>query len=199
MGYALASAAVAEGARVILVSGPVALAPPAGVELVSVTTAEEMRSAAHANIGGVDIFIAAAAVSDYRPVDPRRQKIKKHEETMRIDLVRTEDILASVAALDAAPFTVGFAAETENVRDYALSKLEKKGLDMIVANRVGEDRGFDRDDNAAQVYWHGGERDFPTAAKAELADGIVQLVAERYAAVRGDATRPEVTVLRFRE
>jgi phosphopantothenoylcysteine decarboxylase/phosphopantothenate--cysteine ligase len=199
MGYALASAALDQGARVILVSGPVALAPPPGVELVSVTTAEEMHSATHANIGVVDIFIAAAAVSDYRPAEPSRQKIKKHEETMRIDLVRTEDILASVAALDAAPFTVGFAAETENVRDYALSKLEKKGLDMIVANRVGEDRGFDRDDNAAQVYWHGGERDFPTAAKAELADGIVRLVAERYAAVRGDATQPQVTVLRFRE
>ncbi|HSG59410.1 MAG TPA: bifunctional phosphopantothenoylcysteine decarboxylase/phosphopantothenate--cysteine ligase CoaBC [Woeseiaceae bacterium] len=199
MGYAIASAAAAQGARVILVSGPVALPTPAGVELVSVTTAAEMYSATHEQIDGVDIFVGAAAVADYRPAEPSRKKIKKHDETLHVELVRTEDILASVAALETAPFTVGFAAETENDREYALGKLENKGLDMIVANRVGDDSGFDRDDNAAQVYWRGGERDFPTAAKAELADGIVQLVAERFAASRGEATQPEPAVLRFKE
>jgi phosphopantothenoylcysteine decarboxylase/phosphopantothenate--cysteine ligase len=199
MGYAVASAAAAQGAKVILVSGPVSLSPPAGVELVGVTTAAEMYSATHANVEGSDIFIGAAAVSDYRPARPSLQKIKKHDQTMHIELVRTDDILASVAGLEARPFTVGFAAETENVRDYAMGKLEKKGLDMIVANRVGDDCGFDRDENAAQVYWRGGERDFPTTSKAELADGIVQLVAERYAATRGDSTQPELTVLRFKE
>jgi phosphopantothenoylcysteine decarboxylase/phosphopantothenate--cysteine ligase len=158
-----------------------------------------MYSATHANVEGADIFIGAAAVSDYRPARPRLQKIKKHDETMHIELVRTDDILASVAGLEVRPFTVGFAAETENVRDYAMSKLEKKGLDMIVANRVGDDCGFDRDENAAQVYWRGGERDFPTASKTELADGIVQLVAEHYAAARDDSTQPELAVFRSRE
>jgi len=97
---------------------------------------------------------------------------------MSIDLVRSKDILASVAALDAAPFTVGFAAETEKVRDYALGKLKDKKLDMIVANRVGDDCGFDRDDNTVEVYWQGGEQAFTRAAKTELAYKIVQLVAE---------------------
>jgi phosphopantothenoylcysteine decarboxylase/phosphopantothenate--cysteine ligase len=128
----------------------------------------------------VDIFIAAAAVSDYRPTDAARQKIKKNEETMSISLVRSKDILASVASLQAAPFTVGFAAETEKLRDYALGKLKNKKLNMIVANRVGDDCGFDRDDNAIEVYWQGGERTFTKAAKIELAYEIVQLVAERF-------------------
>ena len=180
MGYAVAAAAAAQGAKVILVSGPVSLTEPAGIELVHVKTAEQMYSATHERVGDVDIFIAAAAVSDYRPTDAAKQKIKKHEETMSIDLVRSKDILASVAALDAAPFTVGFAAETEKVRDYALGKLKDKKLDMIVANRVGDDCGFDRDDNTVEVYWQSGERAFTKAAKTELAYKIVQLVAERF-------------------
>ena len=180
MGYAVAAAAAAQGAKVILVSGPVSLAEPAGIEMIHVKTAEEMYSATHERVGDADIFVAAAAVSDYRPMDAAKQKIKKHEETMRIDLVRSKDILASVAALDAAPFTVGFAAETEKVRDYALGKLRDKKLDMIVANRVGDDCGFDRDDNTVEVYWQGGEQAFSKAAKTELAYKIVQLVAERF-------------------
>jgi len=180
MGYAVAAAAAAQGANVILVSGPVSLTDPAGIELVHVKTAEEMYSATHERVGDADIFVAAAAVSDYRPTDAAKQKIKKHEETMSIDLVRSKDILASVASLDAAPFTVGFAAETEKVRDYALGKLKDKKLDMIVANRVGDDCGFDRDDNTVEVYWQGGEQAFTKAAKTELAYKIVQLVAERF-------------------
>mgnify|MGYP001811993665 FL=1 len=199
MGYAIASAATAGGAKVILVSGPVSLSPPSGVEVVRVTTAAEMYAATQARIEGVDIFIGAAAVSDYRPADARPQKIKKHEERMAIDLVRTEDILASVAAAEPPPFTVGFAAETENVREYALGKLEKKRLDMIVANRVGDEFGFDRDDNAVDVYWQGGEREFPTASKTLLAGDIVQLVAERYEATRGNATKPELTVVSLKD
>ena len=199
MGYAIAEAAAAEGAAVILVSGPVSLAPPPGVEIVRVSTAAEMYAATLARIDEADIFIGAAAVSDYRPADAQPQKIKKREETMSIELVRTEDILASVAAGDPAPFTVGFAAETENVRKYALDKLQKKGVDMIVANRVGDEHGFDRDDNAVDIYWQGGERQFPTAAKTALAGDIVKLVAERIEATRGDATRPELTIVSLRE
>jgi len=99
---------------------------------------------------------------------------------MTIELVRSPDILASVADLEDAPFTVGFAAETENVREYAIGKLEHKKLDMIVANRVGEECGFDSDENTVDVYWDGGERSFETAEKTGLAREIVILVAERY-------------------
>jgi len=180
MGYAVAAAAAAQGAKVILVSGPVSLDEPPGIEVIRVKTAEEMYSATHGCVGAADIFIAAAAVSDYRPTSAAKQKIKKNDETMSIDLVRSEDILASVAALDAAPFTVGFAAETESVRDYALGKLKNKKLDMIVANRVGDDCGFDCDDNAVEVYWQGGEQGYARAAKTELARQILQLVAEHY-------------------
>lgn len=182
MGYAIAMAARDQGAKVILISGPVNLAGPQGVEVHYVTTAEEMYTATHDKVTAADVFIAAAAVSDYRPAARAPQKIKKTEEAMQIDLVRSRDILASVAGLQDAPFTVGFAAETENVRDYALGKLENKQLDMIVANKVGDDCGFDCDDNAVDVYWRGGEQGFPQAAKTELAHQIVALVAERYTA-----------------
>jgi phosphopantothenoylcysteine decarboxylase/phosphopantothenate--cysteine ligase len=118
---------------------------------------------------------------------------------MTLDLVRSKDILASVAMLDDAPFTVGFAAETENVRDYALGKLENKKLNMIVANQVGDDCGFDYDDNAVDVFWPGGEQGFPRAAKTDLARQIVQLVADRYDMTRGAATSPELTVASNKE
>lgn len=178
MGYAIAVAARDQGARVILISGPVNLPDPQGVDVQHVTTAEEMYAATHANVAGADVFIAAAAVADYRPAKLSLQKIKKHEASMQIDLVRSQDILASVAGLQDAPFTVGFAAETENVRDYALGKLKDKNLDMIVANKVGDDCGFDCDDNAVDVFWRDGEQGFPQAAKTELAHQIINLVAE---------------------
>ena len=195
MGYAVAAAAAAQGAQVILVSGPVAIAAPSGVERLDAETAEEMYAATHSRINAADIFIAAAAVSDYRPAEVREHKMKKGAESMSIELVKSPDILASVAALENAPFTVGFAAETENVRDYALAKLQNKKLDMIVANQVGDDRGFDRDDNAVDVYWADGEQSFETAAKADLAHQIITLVAERFEVNRGEATQPELTVI----
>lgn len=195
MGYALARAAAARGAKVILVSGPVSLDEPVGVTVFAVTTAEEMYETTQEHIGNVDIFVAAAAVSDYRPARAPKQKIKKTNETMSIELVRSRDILASVAALPDAPFTVGFAAETDHVREYALGKLEKKKLDMIVANRVGDDCGFDCDDNSVDVYWRGGERSFPMAAKSELAGDLMDLVALRYETVRGDATEPRLSIV----
>ncbi len=195
MGYAVAAAAAAHGARVVLVSGPVSLSPPAGVDVVNVTTAQEMYEATHEHLGDVDIFVATAAVADYRPADAATQKIKKTREAMTLELVRTPDILASVAKLDNAPFTVGFAAETEKVRDYALGKLKDKGLDMIVANEVGDDSGFDRDDNAIEVLWHDGSRAYATAAKTELSDEVVRRIAARFEATRGSATEPRLTII----
>jgi phosphopantothenoylcysteine decarboxylase/phosphopantothenate--cysteine ligase len=199
MGYAVARAAAAQGARVVLISGPVNLQDPSGVDVRRIETAEQMLAETHANIADVDIFIAAAAVSDYRPTDAAPQKIKKNAATMSIDLVRSEDILASVASLDDAPFTVGFAAETENIRDYAVGKLESKKLDMIVANKVGADCGFDFDDNAIDVYWNNGEQSFPTAAKTELAHQLMQLVTERYELTHGANTKPELRIISIKE
>ena len=195
MGYALARAALAQDAEVILISGPVGLPEPSGVEMRHVTTAQDMHEATHDCIGDADIFIAAAAVADYRPADTKTQKIKKSGETMSIELVRCPDILQSVAALTPAPFTVGFAAETENVDDYARGKLENKKLDMIIANRVGVDCGFDADDNTVNALWADGERRFPTAHKSELANQLIELVAERYNAARGTSNKDTVIAL----
>lgn len=195
MGYAMARAARAHGARVVLVSGPVALDPPYGVELHAVETAEQMYAKTHALIDDVDVFIAAAAVSDYRPAGSHAKKIKKTADTMSLELVRSPDILASVAALDPAPFTVGFAAETHDVETYAKAKLDNKRLDMIVANRVGADCGFDFDDNTVTVYWQGGEQAFAEAAKTELAEDLVALIAERYETVRGTGTEPRLAII----
>jgi phosphopantothenoylcysteine decarboxylase/phosphopantothenate--cysteine ligase len=191
MGYALAAAARDAGAEVIVVSGPVNIPAPAGVTRLSVETAREMHDAVHANMPPVDIFIAAAAVADYHVADPRDGKIKKDREELSIDLVRNPDILASVAALQPRPFTVGFAAETQDLRVYARGKLEAKNLDMIVANLVGPGKGFETDDNTVEVFWADGERAFPTTDKQTLARELVALIAERYrqgieAGTRGD-------------
>src|SRR5690606_29217 len=179
MGYALAEAAAAAGARVILISGPVSLPPPVDVERVCVETAEQMFAETHSRIDGIDIFIGAAAVSDYRPANARDQKIKKNSAERRLDLVKPPDTLASVARLENGPFTVGFAAETERLREHALAKLERKKLDLIVANQVGGGRGFNADENAVEVYWKTGERSFPTMSKAELASERVEFFARQ--------------------
>ena len=195
MGYAMAAAAAAQGAKVILVSGPVNLPEPSGVDVVNVESAEEMYAATHDAAADADIFIAAAAVADYRPADVAQQKIKKNDEAMTLALTRCPDILASVAALDAAPFTMGFAAETENLIDYARGKLMNKKLDMIVANRVGRDRGFDRDDNAATVLWNGGEKSYPTSSKVDLARQLIELAAELFHASRCSRTQPKLSII----
>jgi len=184
MGFAMASAAAAQGASTILISGPVALNAPRGVEVHRIETAEEMYAATHANIEGVDVFIAAAAVADYRPAALSEQKVKKKDEAMQINLLRSKDILASVAALEAAPFTVGFAAETENLREHALAKLKNKKLDMIIANLVGRDRGFDQDENTVCVYTADSHQAFPMTNKAELARDLIEVIAERHASIK---------------
>jgi phosphopantothenoylcysteine decarboxylase/phosphopantothenate--cysteine ligase len=181
MGYAVAEAARAAGAEVVIVSGPVSVPTPAGVQRVDVETAEQMMDAVRARLPGTDIFIAAAAVSDYRPVQAAAEKIKKTSDSLMLALSRTTDILATVAAGTPRPFVIGFAAETQNVERNALAKLEGKRLDMIAANQVGDRLAFDCDDNALTVYWPGGKRELARASKREVAAGLVALIAERFA------------------
>jgi phosphopantothenoylcysteine decarboxylase/phosphopantothenate--cysteine ligase len=188
MGYAVAEALREAGADVVIVSGPVSVATPAGVRRVDVETAEQMMDAVRAELPGTDIFIAAAAVSDYRPVQAAAEKIKKTSDSLMIALSRTTDILATVAAGTQRPFVVGFAAETQNVERNALAKLEGKFLDMIAANQVGDRLAFDCDDNALTVYWPGGKRELARASKRDVARGLVALIVERFAS--GERVQP---------
>ena len=184
MGFAVAEAAREAGAEVVLVSGPVNVATPPGVRRVDVETAEQMMNAVNEHVADTDIFIAAAAVSDYRPVQCASEKIKKTSDSLSLTLSRTTDILATVAARAPRPFVVGFAAETQNVERNALAKLEGKRLDMIAANQVGDNLAFDCEDNALTVYWPGGKQDLGHAPKRQLAAALVSLIAERRAAAR---------------
>ncbi len=181
MGFAIAAAAAALGAKVRLVAGPVALATPAGVERIDVEDAAQMLEAVLADPG--EIFIGCAAVADYRPLAPAAEKIKKQTDHFNIELVRNPDILASVAALPKAPFTVGFAAETEQLEAHARGKLEAKGLDMVAGNWVGERAqglGFNSEDNALQLFWKGGGQTLALAPKTILAHQLMAVIAERY-------------------
>lgn len=179
MGFAIAEAARAAGAEVTLIAGPVQLASPPGVARIDVLTAAQMHDAVMAVIEDAQIFIGTAAVADYRPIQIAPRKLKKSGERLDIELEQTVDILASVAARQNKPFTVGFAAETHDVESYARDKLERKGLDMIAANEVGDDRGFDCDDNALLVLWPSeGRVSLPSASKTQLAAQLVKLIAE---------------------
>ena len=182
MGFAVAEAARDAGATVVLVSGPVNVCTPRGVTRIDVDTAEQMLAAVNQQLPGTDIFIAAAAVSDYRPVQVSTEKIKKTSDSLMLALSRTTDILATVAAGSMRPFVVGFAAETQNVERNALAKLEGKNLDMIAANQVGDGLAFDQDDNALTVYWRGGKRELARAGKPQIAAELIALIAARYAA-----------------
>lgn len=178
MGYALARAAFRRGARVILISGPVTLAAPSGVELLRVESACEMQSAVMAHLDGCHAVIKAAAVADYRPIERKSDKIKKKGETATIELVKNPDILAGLGALKSPPFLVGFAAETGTVRAYAAKKLTEKRLDMIVANDVSQtDAGFNVDTNRALLLFKDGSSvDCGLMSKDELADKILDYV-----------------------
>ena len=180
MGYAIAAAARDAGASVTLVSGPVALPAPAGVRLIGVESAQQMYDAVMREAGSSQIFVACAAVSDYRVGRAAEHKIKKSGETLTIELELNPDILASVSALEQRPFCVGFAAETRDVEKYALGKLEQKNLDMIAANLVGAGGGFESDDNQLEVFWRDGRQSIGRAGKAEVAKRLIDLVAERY-------------------
>jgi phosphopantothenoylcysteine decarboxylase/phosphopantothenate--cysteine ligase len=180
MGYAVAEAAREAGANVVLVSGPVQIPTPLGVERIDVESAEQMLEAVKQHIGAADIFIAAAAVSDYRASNVACEKIKKTSDTMTLSLARAPDVLATIGRLESAPFLVGFAAETENVERNALAKLTGKNLDMIAANQVGDGLAFDKDDNALTVYWPDGKQELAFASKVALARQLVELIAQRY-------------------
>ncbi|WP_291182526.1 bifunctional phosphopantothenoylcysteine decarboxylase/phosphopantothenate--cysteine ligase CoaBC [Dokdonella sp.] len=185
MGFAVAEAAAQAGAEVTLVAGPVSLATPAGVARVDVRSARQMREAVLAQAPRHDVFVSAAAVGDFRPEAVAPQKLKKSGGGgLELALVQNPDILAEVAALPQRPFVVGFAAETENVEDYARAKLERKKLDLIAANRVGADCGFERDDNALLLLWPGGREELAQADKRALARALVARIAERSAQAR---------------
>jgi phosphopantothenoylcysteine decarboxylase/phosphopantothenate--cysteine ligase len=180
MGFAVARAAAEAGAEVTLVSGPVGLATPPRVRRIDVVSATDMRRAVLDAAANCDIFVAVAAVADYRPAQTAAQKLKKSALQLDLALVRNPDILAEVATLPDAPFTVGFAAETEAVAEHARAKRVAKGVDMIAANRVGDGLGFDSADNALHVIWSGGERELPLTGKDRLARQLVALIAQRY-------------------
>jgi phosphopantothenoylcysteine decarboxylase/phosphopantothenate--cysteine ligase len=181
MGYALAHAAKQLGAEVTLVSGPVALDVPTGVERVSVTTAIEMRDAVIEKVADYDIFIACAAVADYRIDKIASQKIKKSSQGMRLELIANPDIVKEVTALKDRPFTLGFAAETEKVEQQARDKLQRKNLDMIAANQVGtEQTGFETDSNELIVIWPQGQQLLALNDKNVIAKQLIDLLIDRY-------------------
>ena len=181
MGFALAQAAQRAGAGVTLVSGPVNLNDPPGVERISVSSAIEMRDAVIDRVAKVDIFISCAAVSDYRVEQVAAQKIKKSGEKMILELVPNPDIVSEVTGLKNRPFTLGFAAETEKVEQHAREKLQRKNLDMIAANLVdAEHTGFETDTNELIVIWPDGQQLLALQDKNEIAKQLIDLVAEHY-------------------
>ncbi|MEJ3623869.1 bifunctional phosphopantothenoylcysteine decarboxylase/phosphopantothenate--cysteine ligase CoaBC [Vibrio vulnificus] len=180
MGYALAQAAMQLGANVTLISGPVSLPTPVNVNRINVDSAQEMYDAVMAQASDHDIFISCAAVADYRPATIAEQKLKKTDDSdeMTITMVKNPDIVASVSAMtENRPFTVGFAAETNDVEVYARRKLEKKKLDLLCANDVSvEGQGFNSSDNAITLYWSQGEKALPLNSKAALSMEILKQI-----------------------
>jgi len=180
MGYAIARAAQEAGASVVLVSGPVSLDVPPGVQRVMVESGREMLAAVLERITGCDLFIATAAVADYRPAKPAPQKIKKQAVGSSLQLEPVADILATVAALDPKPFCVGFAAETGQLEQHAQKKRLHKGVELIAANRVGNGLGFDSDDNELLLVWEGGTCCLPKESKTRLAHRLIEKIANLY-------------------
>lgn len=185
-GYALAEAAIEAGAKVTLVSGPTQLAPVPRATMIHVTSADEMHNAVQACLRDCDIFIGVAAVADYRPKNITKQKIKKTAgdtvggSTLTLELVENPDIVAAVARHEPKPFTVGFAAETQNLTEFARRKLNAKNLDLIVANDVSNQQiGFNSDNNATTLLWAEGELNLPMMSKSTLSRKIISLIAER--------------------
>lgn len=181
MGYAIAYAAQLAGANVTLISGITALSPPENCRFIQTETAQAMHSAVFENINPCDIFIGAAAVADYRPIDVAQKKIKKKDDTLTFTLQKNADILADVAAQKNPPFTVGFAAETHDLEHYARDKLTRKKVDMIAANWVGGERGgFESSENALDIFWQDGQKSLPMTGKDTLATQLISLIAKRF-------------------
>ncbi len=193
MGFAVAEAARAAGAEVVVVTGPVSLPTPEGIRRIEVESAADMLGAVLKEVGGADIFISTAAVADYRPARPPDHKIKKSTEKLAVEMERTVDIIATVAASSERPFIVGFAAETEAVEQNARAKMLKKNLDMIAGNEVGHDKAFDCPDNELVVLWRSGRRDLGRGPKTALARELVALIADVYAQQQACAADGAVT------
>jgi phosphopantothenoylcysteine decarboxylase/phosphopantothenate--cysteine ligase len=180
MGYALARAAADAGAITTLVSGPVNLSPPDNIQVLAIQSAEQMLEQCLELLPECDIFIACAAVADYRPVKVETQKIKKAQDEMSLQLIRTPDIISTVAASQHRPYTVGFAAETNDVLSYAREKMQRKNLDMIVANDVSDQTiGFNSEDNAVTVLWDNGEQAIERSSKSSIARQIISLISQQ--------------------
>ncbi|HHW7579813.1 TPA: bifunctional phosphopantothenoylcysteine decarboxylase/phosphopantothenate--cysteine ligase CoaBC [Mannheimia haemolytica] len=183
MGYAIANAFAERGAKVTLISGPVNLPTPKNVERINVESAVEMEQQAVKFAQKSAIFIGCAAVADYRMAEISNQKIKKTDENdeLTLKLVKNPDIIANVAHLtENRPFVVGFAAETQNMAEYAKSKLERKNLDMMCANDVSGGQVFGQDQNALHLFWKNGEKTLPLADKSKLAESLVQEIVKHY-------------------
>ena len=177
MGYAIADAAVKAGHEVILISGPVCLKPPRGVQLVGINTSDEMYDAVHQYLKGIDIIVMSAAVADFKPANYIPHKIKKHRGLERISLAPTRDILASLTKLKKKFFVAGFAAETNSLRENALKKLREKKCDIIIGNDVSRmDTGMESDDNEITLFYNSGEIVLiPRAKKTALAKKLVTI------------------------
>lgn len=181
MGYSIAHAAVNSGAKVTLISGPVNIIAPDSIDIVDVISAEQMHKQALIYADSADVFVACAAVADYRVSKIAEQKIKKTSENqnMQIDLVKNPDIVADVASLEGKPFTVGFAAETQDVEQYALDKLKRKKLDLIAANNVAlSGQGFNSDKNALTVFSATKKHEIALMNKSEVANQLVELITK---------------------
>lgn len=190
MGFAVANAAIEAGAKVILICGPVHLDTPDRVTRINIESAAEMESVVREQVAGADIFIATAAVADFRPVNIEPEKIKKTDaginaSDLNLTLEKTTDILAMVKVEHNKIFCVGFAAETQDLENYARAKLKQKNIEMIAANLVGHSATktagtFNSDDNELNVYWQDGEVKLALASKTKLARQLIELVAEQF-------------------
>lgn len=182
MGFAMAQAAQKRGAQVTLIAGPVTLETPHGIARINVESAVQMHQSVMDQVSSCDLFIGAAAVADYRVVNPSQQKIKKADaQTLNLQLQLNPDILAEVALLDHPPFTVGFAAETQHLEQNGREKLQRKKLDMVIANLVGKSRGgFECSENSVSLLWTDGSQHFPMQDKVQLANELLKVIAQHY-------------------
>ena len=180
MGYALAEAALQFGAKVNLISGPVTIKAPTGVNLINIESAEELLTESLTYAPQSDAFIGCAAVADYRAASIATQKMKKQGDELTLTLTKNPDVIAAIANLTQnRPYTVGFAAETQNVESYAKGKLQNKNLDMICANDVSKSGlGFNSDHNALTLYWHNEQLELPTTSKVEIARKVIEQLAK---------------------
>ncbi len=180
MGYAIAAAALEAGHEVVLISGPVALAPPAGAELIRVTTGEEMFGAASVHFAQCDVFVMCAAVCDYKPAHYAAQKTKKERGPFSLALEPARDILSSLTSDPHDCFVVGFAAETQELRTNAQRKLLEKNCDLLVANDVARnDIGMDSDENELQIFSQDGtEKKLSREKKTELARALLKIILD---------------------